>query len=445
MFEGLAAKLEDVFKKLRGRGKLKEEDVNGAMKEVRLALLEADVNYKVVKRFVGNVKERAVGREVLQSLTPGQQVVKIVNEELTTLMGGAHSGFTFGSVSPYVLVLVGIQGSGKTTTAGKLALKFNREGQRPLLVATDVRRPAAIDQLEMLGKQVGVDVFKGQEGEGPVEVCQKAVERARMAGCRVMVVDTAGRLHIDEELMQELEELKAAVELHEVLLVADAMTGQDAVNLASAFHERLGIDGVILTKMEGDARGGAALSIREVTGRPIKFIGVGEKLNSLEPFHPERMASQILGMGDVLSLIEKAEQAFSEEKALEMERKVREESFTLEDFKDQLQQIRDMGPLEQMLDMIPGMKGIKVDEKELVKVDAIISSMTPKERSDHAIIDGSRRRRIASGSGTSVQDVNRLLKQFAQTRKLMKRIITDGKKGKSFPPRKLYHQLMKPF
>lgn len=435
MFEGLTAKLENVFKKLRGRGKLKEEDVNVAMKEVRLALLEADVNYKVVKNFVERVKERAVGREVLQSLTPGQQVVKIVKEELTTLMGSTHQGFAFGSVSPYILALVGVQGSGKTTTAGKLALKFKREGHRPLLVATDIRRPAAIEQLETLGKQIGVEVFRGEGGERALDVCRKAVQRARLDGHRVVIIDTAGRLHIDEELMQELEELKAAVKPHETLLVADAMTGQDAVNLASTFHDRLGMDGVILTKMEGDARGGAALSIREVTGKPIKFVGVGEKLNCLEPFHPDRMASQILGMGDILSLIEKAEQTFSEERAREVERKVREETFTLEDFKEQLQQIRNMGPLEQMMDMIPGMKGVKVEEKELVKVEAIINSMTPKERNLHSVIDGSRRRRIALGSGTSVQEVNRLLKQFAQTKKLMKRIVIDSKKGRGFPRR----------
>lgn len=435
MFEGLTAKLENVFKKLRGRGKLKEEDVNVAMKEVRLALLEADVNYKVVKSFVERVKERAVGREVLQSLTPGQQVVKIVKEELTTLMGSTHHGFAFGSVSPYILALVGVQGSGKTTTAGKLALKFKREGHRPLLVATDIRRPAAIEQLETLGKQIGVEVFKGEGGERGVEVCRKAVQQASLDGHRVVIIDTAGRLHIDEELMQELEELKAAVKPHETLLVADAMMGQDAVNLASTFHDRLGMDGVILTKMEGDARGGAALSIREVTGKPIKFVGVGEKLNCLEPFHPDRMASQILGMGDILSLIEKAEQTFSEERAREVERKVREETFTLEDFKEQLQHIRNMGPLEQMMDMIPGMKGVKVDEKELVKVEAIIGSMTSKERNDHSVIDGSRRRRIALGSGTSVQEVNRLLKQFAQTKKLMKRIVIDSKKGRGFPRR----------
>lgn len=441
MFEGLTTRLESIFKKLRARGKLKEEDVTEALKEVRLALLEADVNYKVVKRFVEKVKERAVGQEVLQSLTPGQQVIKIVKEELTALMGTAHSDLKLGPHSPHIIALVGIQGSGKTTTSAKLAYKFKREGHSPLLVATDIRRPAAIEQLEILGRQIGVEVFKGEEKKDPVTVCRKAVERARLANHRVVLIDTAGRLHIDEELMEELAALKEQIRPHEILLVADAMTGQDAVNLATTFHERLGIDGIILTKMEGDARGGAALSIREVTGKPIKYVGVGEKLDRLEPFHPERMASQILGMGDILSLIEKAEKAISAEKALEMERKVREEGFTLEDFKDQLQQIKQMGPLEQLLGMIPGLKGIKglqVDEKELVKIEAMINSMTPRERRDYTLIDGSRRRRIAFGSGTTVQDVNRLLKQFAQTRKLMKMMVSEGKKGKGFPRKRLF-------
>ncbi|MBI1987213.1 MAG: signal recognition particle protein [Nitrospinae bacterium] len=442
MFEGLTTRLEGIFKKLRARGKLKEEDVTEALKEVRLALLEADVNYKVVKRFVEKVKERAVGQEVLQSLTPGQQVIKIVKEELTALMGGAHSDLNLGPYSPYIIILVGIQGSGKTTTSAKLAYKFKSEGHSPLLVATDIRRPAAIEQLEILGRQIGVEVFKGEDKKDPVAVCRKAIERAKLANHRVVLIDTAGRLHIDEELMEELATLKEQIHPHEILLVADAMTGQDAVNLASTFHERLGIDGIILTKMEGDARGGAALSIREVTGKPIKYVGVGEKLDRLEPFHPERMASQILGMGDILSLIEKAEKAISTEKALEMERKVREESFTLEDFKDQLQQIKQMGPLEQLLGMIPGMKGIKglqVDEKELVKIEAMINSMTPRERRDYTLINGSRRRRIASGSGTTVQDINRLLKQFAQTRKLMKMMmVSEGKKGKGFPRKRLF-------
>lgn len=442
MFEGLTTRLESIFKKLRARGKLKEEDVTEALKEVRLALLEADVNYKVVKRFIEKVKERAVGHEVLQSLTPGQQVIKIVKEELTALMGGTHSDLNLGPYSPYIIILVGIQGSGKTTTSAKLAYKFKREGHSPLLVATDLRRPAAIEQLEILGRQIGVEVFKGEDKKDPVTVCRKAIERAKLANHRVVLIDTAGRLHIDEELMEELAALKEQIHPHEILLVADAMTGQDAVNLASTFHERLGIDGIILTKMEGDARGGAALSIREVTGKPIKYVGVGEKLDRLEPFHPERMASQILGMGDILSLIEKAEKAISTEKALEIERKVREESFTLEDFKDQLQQIKQMGPLEQLLGMIPGMKGIKglqVDEKELVKIEAMINSMTPRERRDYTMIDGSRRRRIASGSGTTVQDINRLLKQFAQTRKLMKMMVSEGKKGKGFPRKRLFH------
>ncbi|MBI2876868.1 MAG: signal recognition particle protein [Candidatus Tectomicrobia bacterium] len=441
MFEGLTTRLEGIFKKLRARGKLKEEDVNEALKEVRLALLEADVNYKVVKRFVEKVRERAVGQEVLQSLTPGQQVVKIVKEELTTLMGGTHSDLSLGPHSPHIITLVGIQGSGKTTSCAKLAYQFKKEGHSPLLVATDLRRPAAIEQLEVLGRQIDVEVFKEEDKKDPVEVCRKAIERAKRGNHRVVIIDTAGRLHVDEELMEELVTLKGQIRPHEILLVADAMTGQDAVNLASTFHERLGIDGIILTKMEGDARGGAALSIREVTGKPIKYVGVGEKLDRLEPFHPERMASQILGMGDILSLIEKAERAFSAEKAQEMERKVREESFTLEDFRDQLQQIKQMGPLEQLLGMIPGLKGIKglqVDDKELVRIEAIINSMTPRERQDYTVIDGSRRRRIAAGSGTTVQDVNRLLKQFAQTRKLMKMMVSEGKKGKGFPRKRLF-------
>lgn len=436
VFEGLADKLQQTFKKLRGRGKLSETDVNEAMREVRLALLEADVNFKVVKDLISKIKERAVGQEVMESLTPAQHVIKIVNEELTSLMGGTQSRITISSRPPTVVMLVGLQGAGKTTTAGKLAHLLKKQNKRPLLVAGDIYRPAAIKQLEVLGQQLDVPVFTMGNNTSPVTIAQEAIKHANAYARDIVIIDTAGRLHINEELMGELKSIKQTVKPHEILLVVDSMTGQDAVNVAESFNKDLGIDGTILTKLDGDARGGAALSIRAVTGCPIKFAGMGEKLDALEPFHPDRMASRILGMGDVLSIIEKAQESFDFEKAQELEKKLRKDSFTLDDFLDQLQQIKKMGPLDQILGMIPGMGNLKkmqdleVDDKEIKRIEAIILSMTRKERRDPAIINGSRRKRIAAGSGTRVQDVNRLLKQFAETQKMMKRFKNMQKGGK---------------
>jgi len=399
-----------------------------------LALLEADVNFKVVKKFIDDIREKAVGQEVMASLTPGQQMVKIVRDELVRLLEPGGSELKpRPSETPYIIFLVGIQGAGKTTTAAKLALKHKKNGFKPLLVATDTKRPAAEEQLEILAKQIQVDFYRRPAAELPVDICQKALKFAQANNNNLLIVDTAGRLHIDEELMEELRELKEKISPQEVLLVADATTGQEAVNIASTFNERLGIDGIILTKTDGDARGGAALSMKEATGKPIRYIGSGEKLEAIEIFYPERMVSRLLGMGDILTLIEKTEAAISQEQAKEVERKIREQSFTLEDFRDQLRQIKSMGPLDQLISMIPGLnriKGLQVDEKELTKIEAIINSMTPQERRNYAIIDASRRRRIAAGSGTTIQDVNRLLKQFAQTQKLMKRFIKGGKKPK---------------
>ncbi|MBI5026416.1 MAG: signal recognition particle protein [Nitrospirae bacterium] len=432
MFGALSERLEGIFKKLRGRGLLKEEDVVSALKEVRMALLEADVNFRVVKDFIEKVKARAVGKEVLDSLTPGQQVVKIVYDELCSLMGGSHSRIHLASEPPTVIMLVGLHGSGKTTTAAKLAKGFKKDGRMPVLVAADTARPAAIEQLVTLGAQIGIPVYASKSGDNPVRVCADALQKARLEGRDVVILDTAGRLHIDEPLMKELDQIKEKVMPKELLLVADAMTGQDAVNIANAFNERLSIDGVILTKMDGDARGGAALSIVSVTGKPIKFLGVGEKLDLLEPFHPDRMASRILGMGDVLSLIEKAQEAIDMEEALKLQKKLKEDSFTFDDLKNQIKQMKKMGSLESILGMIPGIgkhiKGLKVDDKEFIKIEAIINSMTRQERENYAIIDGSRRRRIASGSGTSVPDVNRLLKQYLEMRKMLKMF----KEGKGF-------------
>lgn len=438
MFQGLAEKLQETFRKLRGKGKLSEADVNEAMREVRLALLEADVNFKVVKDFVNRIRERAVGEEVMQSLTPGQQVIKIVYEELTGLMGSTSSRLQFSPRPPTVVMLVGLQGSGKTTTCGKLAHLLSKQGKKPLLVAADIYRPAAIKQLQVLGSQVGVPVFSmGQLP--PVDICKGALEYASSHGRDTIIIDTAGRLHINEELMQELRSLQQAIKPHEVLLVVDAMTGQDAVSVAQAFHQQLGLDGVILTKLDGDTRGGAALSIRAVTGCPIKFAGVGEKLDALEPFHPDRMASRILGMGDILTLIEKAQAQTDAARALELEKKLRRQEFTLEDFLAQLQQMKSMGPLDQLLGMIPGLGGARqlkelqkeFDSRELVRVEAIINSMTPEERRNPVIINGSRRKRIARGSGTRVQDVNRVLKQFEEIRRMMKQFADLGSpKGK---------------
>jgi len=426
VFSGLAEKLQGTFKKLKGKGKLSETDVKQAMREVRLALLEADVNYKVVKNFVSKVQERAVGQEVFQSLTPGQQVIKIVNDELTQLMGGTQSSINLSSKPPTVVMMVGLQGAGKTTSAGKLAKVMKKQGRRPLLVAGDIYRPAAIKQLQVLGEQLELPVFAMGDKQNPVNIAKAALEHAKGHGNDFVIIDTAGRLHVDEKLMQELENIKAMVQPTEILLVVDAMTGQDAVNVAEMFNEQLGLTGVVLTKLDGDTRGGAALSVKAVTGCPVKYVGLGEKLDALEPFHPDRMASRILGMGDVLSLIEKAQDNFNEEKAKELEKKIRQQQFTLEDFLDQLQQMKSMGPMEDIISMLPGvgnakqLKNLQVDEKELVRTEAIIQSMTDEERRKPEIINGSRKKRIAAGSGTRVQDVNRILKQFAQAKKLMR-------------------------
>lgn len=436
VFEGLADKLQQTFKKLRGRGKLTEADVTEALREVRMALLEADVNFKVVKDFVAKIKERAVGQEVLESLTPAQFVIKIVNDELTALMGGTQSRLTISSRPPTVVMLVGLQGAGKTTTVGKLANLLKKQNKRPLLVAADIYRPAAIKQLQVLGEQLDIPVFAMEDSKDAVFIAQQAMEHATAYARDVVTIDTAGRLHINEELMGELKSIKQTVKPHEILLVVDAMTGQDAVTVAESFNKDLGLDGVILTKLDGDARGGAALSIKAVTGCPIKFAGMGEKLDALEPFHPDRMASRILGMGDVLSLIEKAEAAINLDQAKEMEKKLRKEDFNLDDFLEQLQQVKKLGSFSDILGMLPGMGNLKklqdveIDEKELARVEAIIRSMTKQERRDPNIINGSRRKRIAIGSGTKVQDVNRLLKQFTEAKKMMKRFQGMQKNSK---------------
>ncbi|MEJ2108218.1 MAG: signal recognition particle protein [Acidiferrobacteraceae bacterium] len=435
MFESLSEKLDAAFKKLKGHGKLSEKNIEEGVKEVRMALLEADVHYRVAKRFIADVKERALGQEVLSSLTPGQQVIKIVNEELTKLMGSRNEDLNLSGPSPVALMLVGLQGSGKTTTSGKLSVFLRKKGRKPYLVPADVYRPAAIDQLKKLGQQLNVPVFSSTTAMDPVQICREARTAAHQQGCDTLLLDTAGRLHIDEELMDELSRIKNAVKPSDILLVADAMTGQDAVNIAKSFNETLDIGGVILTKMDGDARGGAALSIKEITGKPIKFIGVGEKLSELEPFHPDRLASSILGMGDVLTLIEKAQEAVDEKTAADLEKKLRKSQFTLEDFRDQMVQIRKMGSLGDIMKMVPGMgklkqmKNLDVDENEFVKIEAIINSMTPRERRQHTIINGSRRRRIASGSGTRVQDVNRLLKNYTQLLKMLKKFNKGGMRG----------------
>ena len=435
MFERLSDKLDAAFKKLKGRGKLTDKHIDEGLKEIRMALLEADVHYRVAKRFIADVKKRALGQEVLTSLTPGQQVIKIVNEELTELMGSHQEELNLSGPSPVSVMLVGLQGSGKTTTAGKLAVFLRNKGRKPYLVPADVYRPAAIDQLKKLGDQLNVPVFSASTDMDPVQIGRDAKAAAHQNGCDTLLLDTAGRLHIDQDLMDELVRINEAVKPADILLVADAMTGQDAVNIAQSFNEALDIGGVVLTKMDGDARGGAALSIKEITGKPIKFIGVGEKLNALEPFHPDRLASSILGMGDVLTLIEKAQDVVDEKKAAELEKKLRKSQFTLEDFRDQMLQIRKMGSLGDIIKMIPGMgklkqmKNLEVDEKELVHIEAIINSMTPQERHQYAIINGSRRKRIAAGSGTRVQDVNRLLKNYAQVMKMMKKINKSGMRG----------------
>lgn len=434
-FEGLASKLQNIFKKLGNKGKLTEKEVKEALREVRLALLEADVNYTVVKKFVNMVTERAVGSEVLESLTPAQQVIKIVNEELTKLMGGSAVKLEYGSRKPSVFLLCGLQGAGKTTMAGKLAAYLKKhQSKDSLLVGCDIYRPAAIEQLHVVGDRAGVKVFDRGISD-PVETARLAVEFAEKNFLDVVIIDTAGRLHIDEAMMDEIASIASAVSPSEKLLVVDAMTGQDAVNVAKSFHEKLGLTGVILTKLDGDTRGGAALSVREVTGRPIKFSGTGEKLTDIEVFHPDRMASRILGMGDMLSLIEKAEQAFDEKKALELTNKLRRDEFTLDDFLEQFQQVKNMGSLDELMGMIPGLnsgklKGAQVDPKAIGRVEAIIRSMTPAERAKPDLLNASRKRRVAKGSGTSVQEVNRLLNQFDQTRQMMKQLTGRGGKRK---------------
>ncbi len=429
-FEGLTAKLSAAFKKLRGKGRLTEGDIKEAMREIRLALLEADVSYKVVKDFVKSVSERCVGQNVMESLTPAQMIVKIVNEELIALMGSENQRITISPKSPTVVMLVGLQGAGKTTNGAKLAGLFKKQGKRPLLVACDVYRPAAIKQLEVVGAQLDVPVFQMGQGD-PVKIAKAAIRHAQQHGNDMVFLDTAGRLHVDETLMNELKSIKAEVQPSEILLVVDAMTGQDAVNAAQTFNEWLNIDGVMLTKLDGDARGGAALSVKAVTGKPIKFVGTGEKLDQIEPFHPERMASRILGMGDVLTLIEKAEQALDQKKAAELEQRLRQNKFTLADFYDQLTQIKNMGSMQDILGMIPGMgqmKNMQVDEKALARVEALIQSMTPYERENPAVLNSSRKRRVALGSGQKVEDVNRLLKQFEQMQQMMKMMNGKGKK-----------------
>ena len=434
-FEGLSDKLSAVFKKLKNKGKLSESDVKAAMREVRLALLEADVNYKVAKDFVAKVSERAVGSGVLESLTPAQQVIKIVNEELTALMGESNARINYSSKIPTVIMMVGLQGSGKTTHSGKLALHFKKMGKRPLLAACDVYRPAAIDQLKVVGSQIDVPVFEMGQID-PCEIAKKAISHAKDYGNDIVILDTAGRLHIDTELMDELLRLKEQFTPEEILLVIDSMTGQDAVNVAKSFNEKLGITGVILTKLDGDTRGGAALSVRAVTGAPIKFTGTGEKLTDLEPFYPDRMASRILGMGDVLTLIEKAEEQLDAKKAEEMAKKLGENSFDMNDLLEQMKQVRKMGSLSQIVSMLPGAKKKLSDEeaeqgeKQLVRTEAIINSMTKKERAKPSIISAQRKKRIAAGSGTKVEDVNRLLKQFEQMQKMMKQLSGNGKQGK---------------
>jgi len=442
-FEGLADRLQETLKKIRGKGVVSEADVNEMMREVRIALLEADVNFKVVKEFIKNVKERAIGQEVLKSLTPGQQVVKVVNDELTALMGGEQSKIAVSQRPPTVVMMVGLQGAGKTTTTGKLAKYLQKQNRKPLLVAGDIYRPAAIKQLQVLGEQIKAPVFSLGDQVSPVEIAKQAIAKAKEEHCDYVLIDTAGRLHIDEALMDELNNIKTEVKPDEILLVVDAMTGQDAVNVAESFNQQLELSGVVLTKLDGDTRGGAALSVKSITGKPIKFVGMGEKLDSLEPFYPDRMASRILGMGDVLTLIEKAQSAVDMEKAAELERKMRKMEFTFDDFLEQLTQIRNMGPLDELLNMMPGagkvkgLKDLKVDEKAIGKVEAIVRSMTKLEKQNPEIINASRRRRIALGSGTSVPEVNRLLKQFEDMKKMMKQMTQMAskkkKKGLKFP------------
>lgn len=434
VFEGLSEKLQGVFSALKGKGSLTEADIDAAMREVKLSLLEADVNFKVVKEFVANVKEKAIGAEVLNSLTPAQQVVKIVNAELTDLMGGANSKLTYSPRGFTVLMMVGLQGTGKTTTCGKLASWLKQNGKKPMLCACDIYRPAAIDQLEVVGKSVNTPVFTMRESKNPSEIASTAMKEAELKGFDVLIVDTAGRLQIDEALMEELEVLKSNIKPHEILLVVDALTGQDAVNAAKGFDERLGIDGIIMTKMDGDSRGGAALSAKKVTGKPVKFIGMGEKMDALEQFHPERMASRILGMGDLLSLIEQAEAAYDEEQAAKLEKKLRKNQFTLEDFLEQMGQIKKMGGLGKIVGMLPGMSGRGIKEEDIAKgeaefkqMEAIIQSMTREERNDPKLLNAGRRKRISAGSGQPVNKINNLIKKYEESRKMMKKFSKKGK------------------
>jgi signal recognition particle subunit SRP54 len=433
MFQELSDKLDVVVKKIKGHGKITDKNVASSLREVRRVLLEADVNFKVAKAFISSVQEKALGKDVLKSITPGQQIVKIIYDELTTLMGKSDVPLNLDGSPPYVIMLNGLQGCGKTTLAGKLALYLKSKGKRPVLVAADVQRPAAIKQLQIVGEKVDVPVVS-YENQSPVAICKKAVEFCKKNNHDITILDTAGRLHVDEELMNELLEIKKATDPHDILFVADGMTGQDAVNTAKEFLNWIDFNGIVLTKMDGDARGGAALSIRMVTGRPIKFISTGEKFDALEKFHPDRMASRILGMGDVVTLVEKAQQTVDQEKALKLERKLRHQEFTLEDFYDQLQQIKKMGPLDQLVGMLPGvnknmLKGVSVDDRSFVKIEAIINSMTLEERRRPNLINGSRRKRISKGSGTTVQDINQLLKQFQMMQKMMKNINKFNFKG----------------
>lgn len=433
-FEGLSDKLQGVFKKLKGKGKITESDVNDAMREVKMALLEADVNFKVVKNFVASVKEKCLGSDVLESLTPAQQVIKIVNEELVSLMGGTNSKLTYSSSGFTVLLLAGLQGTGKTTTAGKLGAYLKKNGKKPMLAACDVYRPAAIDQLEVVGEKVGVPVYTNRDEKRPEKIAAAAAKEAEYKGYDVLIVDTSGRLHIDEELMDELVRVKDAVKPHEILLVVDALTGQDAVTAAEGFNNALGIDGIIMTKLDGDSRGGAALSVKAVTGKPIKFIGMGEKFDALEPFHPERMASRILGMGDMLSLIEKAQEQYDEKEAEALEKKIKKNQFTLEDFLEQMGQIKKMGGMRSIVGMLPGMGGqrisdedIEKSEKEFVRMEAIINSMTKEERNNPKILNASRRKRIAAGSGQPVSQINALVKRYEEACKVMKQFTKSPK------------------
>jgi len=423
MLDDLTQRLESVFQKLRGYGKLTEKNISDSMKEIRRALLEADVNYKIVKDFVAAVQEKSVGQEVLRSVTPGQMIVKIVHSELVKLLGESTTQIKTAGIPPTIVMLAGLQGSGKTTLAGKLGLFFRKKGRHPMLVAADIYRPAAVEQLQVVGKSLDIPVYS-EAVKDPLKICSNAIAAARSQNCDMLILDTAGRLHIDDEMMRELEEIKKKVKPHEILFVADGMTGQDAVNTANTFCQRLEFDGIVLTKLDGDTRGGAALSIRAVTGKPVKFISIGEKLDAIEQFYPERMASRILGMGDVVSLVERAQESIDQEKTARLEKKLRKQDFNLEDFFEQLQQIKKMGPLDQLLGMIPGLgaqvKNVKVDDRSLVSIEAIINSMTVQERRNPNILNGSRRRRIAMGSGTSVQDINRLLNQFGQMKKMLK-------------------------